>query len=63
MEKSLLKILVCPESGGALELSKNEDELICRTSKLAYPIRNGIPVLLTEAARELTSQELEDLNG
>ena len=58
MEKSLLKILVCPQSGAPLELSKNEDELICHASKLAYPIKDGVPVLLVSEARELKDQEL-----
>jgi uncharacterized protein YbaR (Trm112 family) len=58
MEKSLLKILVCPQSGAPLELSKNEDELICQASKLAYPIKDGVPVLLVSEARELKDQEL-----
>ena len=60
IQKSLLKILVCPQSGAPLELSKNEDELICQASKLAYPIKDGVPVLLVSEARELKDQELSN---
>lgn len=60
MEKSLLKILVCPQSGAPLELSKNEDELICHASNLAYPIKEGVPVLLVSEARELGGQGVDD---
>ena len=60
MEKSLLHILVCPQSGAPLELSDNEDELICHVSKLAYPIRDGVPVLLISEARKVDDQEDED---
>ena len=53
MNEYLLKILVCPKSGGPLEYSKDTDELICKKSRLAYPIRNNIPILLIEEAREI----------
>jgi uncharacterized protein YbaR (Trm112 family) len=51
IDKDLLKILVCPKSKASLELKDNE--LICKESKLAYPIVDGIPVLLEEEARAL----------
>ena len=57
MEKSLLKILVCPQSGAPLELSEDGSELICYASNLAYPIRDDIPIMLVEEARVLTETE------
>ena len=48
MEKYLLEILVCPKSGGALEFSEKTNELICKKSKLAYPIKNNIPIMLVD---------------
>ena len=53
MNKELLKILVCPKSGGALEYNEKNNELICKKSNLAYPIIDGIPVMLVENAREI----------
>ena len=57
IDKKLLSILVCPVSKGALEYNGGEQELICRTSGLAYPIRDGIPVMLESEARQLTLEE------
>ena len=51
IQESLLKMLVCPKSNGPLKQVGNE--LICEKSQLAYPIQDGIPVLLVEEAREL----------
>ena len=53
MDKKLLDILVCPESGGALYYDEKNNELVCKESKLAYPIQNGIPVMLVEKARKI----------
>ena len=63
MEKSLLNILVCPQTGAPVELSKKGDELICKASKLAYPIRDGIPVMLVDQARVLDDSDTEGENG
>jgi uncharacterized protein YbaR (Trm112 family) len=52
MNKELLNILVCPKSGGTLEYDEKNNELICNESNLAYPIIDGIPVLLVEKARD-----------
>ena len=52
----LLEILVCPISKKSLVQKRNE--LICKESKLAYPIRDGIPVMLPEEARKLTEEEI-----
>lgn len=59
LDKKLLDLLVCPASKGPLVL--DQGELKCRASGLAYPVRDGIPVLLEEAARPLTAAELEAL--
>lgn len=56
-DESLLDILVCPKSHEPLVYDKAQQELICEVSGLAYPIRDGIPVLLVDEARELKTQE------
>lgn len=57
MDKKLLDILVCPVSKAPLEYNAAANELVCRTSGLAYPIRDDIPVLLESEARTLTTDE------
>ncbi|MBL4567853.1 MAG: Trm112 family protein [Porticoccus sp.] len=57
IDKKLLSILVCPVSKAPLEYDKEKDELICRVSGLAYPIRDGIPVMLESEARQLSVDE------
>lgn len=57
IDKKLLSILVCPVSKAPLEYLEETDELICRASGLAYPVRDGIPVMLEEEARQLTADE------
>jgi len=57
MDKKLLDILVCPVCKGELVYHKAEGELICRLDRLAYPIRDGIPVMLPQEARELPADE------
>lgn len=57
IDKKLLSILVCPVSKGKLEYNAEEQELVCRMSGLAYPIRDGIPVMLESEARQLTLEE------
>jgi len=61
MDKHLLDILVDPVTKGPLIYDKGRQELISRASRLAYPIRDGIPVMLPEEARELSSEEVEAL--
>lgn len=61
MDKYLLDILVDPITKGPLVYDKKNQELLSRASRLAYPIRDGIPVMLPEEARELTTEELEQL--
>jgi uncharacterized protein YbaR (Trm112 family) len=58
MDTKLLKILVCPVTKGPLTLNKTTDELISMSAGLAYPIKDGIPVMLEEEARKLTDEEL-----
>lgn len=57
MDKKLLDILVCPLCKGPLYYHKAAAELICRADRLAYPIRDDIPVMLAEEARELPPDE------
>ena len=57
MDKKLLSILVCPVSKAPLEYDPKANELVCRASGLAYPIRDGIPVMLEGEARNLTVDE------
>ncbi|MFL2552813.1 MAG: Trm112 family protein [Gammaproteobacteria bacterium] len=53
MNKDLLDILICPKSGGTLEYNEENKELICKESNLAYPVIDGIPIMLVEKAREI----------
>jgi uncharacterized protein YbaR (Trm112 family) len=57
MDKKLLDILVCPLCKGPLVYDKAAQELICRGDRLAYPIRDDIPIMLEEEARELAVDE------
>ena len=53
IDKDLLDILVCPVTKDKLLLDEENNELISKEAKLAYPIRDGIPIMLTEEARKL----------
>jgi uncharacterized protein YbaR (Trm112 family) len=53
VDPKLLEILVCPLTKGPLEYDAEKQELISRAAKLAYPIRDGIPIMLAEEARRL----------
>ncbi|MEY2677663.1 MAG: hypothetical protein RLZ00_355 [Pseudomonadota bacterium] len=59
MDTKLLELLVCPVTKGPLEFKRDTQELVSRSARLAYPIRDGIPVLLENEARPLTDAELE----
>ena len=59
MNKFLLDILVCPKSGDTLEYNESTNELICRTSMLAYPIETNIPIMLIDKARKLKKEEIQ----
>jgi len=57
MDKKLLDILACPVCKGPLVYHKAEQELICKVDRLAYPIRDDIPVMLEDEARQLPADE------
>ncbi len=57
IDKKLLSILVCPVSKAPLVYDEEHEELVCKASGLAYPVRDGIPVMLEEEARQLTADE------
>ena len=54
IDPRLLEVLVCPLTHGPLIYDRNAGELISRQARLAYPIRDGVPIMLPEEARELT---------
>ena len=57
MDKKLLDVLVCPVSKAPLIYDRNRQELVCAESRLAYPVRDGIPVMLEAEARRLADDE------
>lgn len=60
MDSKLLQLLVCPVTKGPLVFDKQKNELISKSARLAYPIRDGIPVMLEEEARKLEEHEYQD---
>lgn len=56
MDQRLLDILVCPKTQGKLQYDEENQELISEQAQLAYPVRNGIPIMLEEEARDLTTR-------
>ena len=54
VDPRLLEVLVCPVTHGPLEFDRAKGELISRSARLAYPIRDGVPIMLPEEARDLT---------
>ena len=58
MDTKLLELLVCPVTKGPLEYDREKQELISRSARLAYPVRDGLPVMLENEARTLTNEEL-----
>ena len=61
MDAKLLEILVCPLCKGPLDYLKESQELVCKPDRLAFPIRDGIPVMLEEEARALSAEEVDAL--
>lgn len=61
MDNKLLELLVCPVTKGPLDYDRERQELLSRSARLAYPIRNGIPILLENEARPLSDDELATL--
>lgn len=59
MDTKLAELLVCPVTKGPLEFNMARTELISRSARLAYPIRDGIPILLASEARTLEDSELD----
>jgi uncharacterized protein YbaR (Trm112 family) len=57
MDARLLEILVCPVCKGPLDYRKAQSELVCKPCRLAYPIKDDIPVMLEEEARQITAEE------
>jgi uncharacterized protein YbaR (Trm112 family) len=57
LDPRLLEVLVCPVTRGPLEFDRARSELISRPARLAYPIRDGVPIMLPEEARELGDGE------
>ena len=60
MDAKLLDLLVCPVTKGPLRFVREHQELVSRSARLAYPVRDGIPVLLETEARTLDDDEIED---
>ena len=61
MDAKLVEILVCPVTKGPLVYDRERQELVSKSARLAYPIRDGIPVMLEDEARRLTPEEAEKL--
>ncbi len=61
MDPKLLELLVCPITKGPLDYDREKQELISRSARLAYPIRDGIPIMLEGEAREVSEEEIEKL--
>jgi uncharacterized protein YbaR (Trm112 family) len=63
LDAKLLEILVCPITKASLTYKADRDELWCRASGLAYPVRDGIPIMLEDEARQLTAEERASLSA
>ncbi|AWI75176.1 MAG: tetraacyldisaccharide 4'-kinase [Betaproteobacteria bacterium HGW-Betaproteobacteria-13] len=61
MDARLLEILVCPICKGPLDYLKSSQELVCKGDRLAFPIRDGIPVMLEEEARVMSAEDVDAL--
>lgn len=61
MDSKLLELLVCPVTKTSLVWQRDKEELWCVASRLAYPIDDGIPVLIPEQARELQDEEMQSI--
>jgi len=59
VDKKLLDILVCPVTKGSLKIDEERQELISTSARLAYPIRDGIPVMLEDEARTINEEEYQ----
>ncbi len=61
MDKKLLDLLACPVCKGPLVYLEDDQELVCRGDRLAYPVRDAIPIMLVEEAREIPPEELSQI--
>jgi len=61
IDKRLLEILVCPQTRGALVYDRKKGELLSKKARLAYPVRDGVPIMLPDEARSLSDEELRAL--
>lgn len=61
MDPKLLELLVCPVTKGPLDYDREKQELISRSARLAYPIRDGIPIMLEGEARQVSAEEIESM--
>jgi len=62
MDSKLLEILVCPLCKSQLVYRRAEQELICKADRLAFAIKDDIPVMLADEARQMTAEEVEKLS-
>lgn len=63
MDTKLLELLVCPVTKGPLIFDRERKELISKSARLAYAVRDGMPILLENEARVLTDEEIDKLQG
>jgi uncharacterized protein len=63
MDPKLLELLVCPVTKGPLRYDRERQELISRSARLAYPVRDGIPIMLENEARTLSDEEIDALSA
>ncbi len=61
MDSKLLELLVCPVTKGPLDYQRERQELVSRSARLAYPIRDGIPIMLENEARTLSEEDMAQL--
>ena len=61
MDSKLLELLVCPVTKGPLDYLRERQELVSRSARLAYPIRDGIPIMLESEARALSEEDIAQL--
>lgn len=61
LDRRLLSILVCPQTGASLRWMEQHSELWCSASRLAYPVEDGVPVMFVDKARFLTDDELNEI--
>ena len=62
IKRNLLDILVCPICKAKLKYIQKNGELVCRWDRLAFPVREGIPIMLDAEARKMSLEEIENIN-